>query len=72
VNGTFTVHFNDQIETFNFHYLSNAPEPTTLLLFGTGLAAIGWRKYLRTERGSHRRWEAVRDKPLVRSAQSEQ
>jgi|SRR5947209_2273901 len=48
ISGTLVVHFNDQVETFNFHYMSNAPEPATLLLFGTGLAAIGWRKHRRS------------------------
>ena len=45
VSGTLTVHFNDEIETFNFHYLSNVPEPVTLVLVGTGLVGIGWQKY---------------------------
>jgi hypothetical protein len=40
VSGTLTVHFNDATETFNFHYISNVPEPTSLVLLGTGLAAI--------------------------------
>jgi hypothetical protein len=45
VSGTLTVHLNDEIETFNFHYLSNAPEPTSLVLMGTGLLSIGWVKH---------------------------
>jgi hypothetical protein len=45
ISGTLTVHLNGENETFNFHYITNAPEPTTLVLMGTGLVAIGWRKY---------------------------
>jgi hypothetical protein len=48
VAGTLTVHFNDEMETFNLHYVSNAPEPGTLLLLGTGLAGIAWRKFRAT------------------------
>jgi hypothetical protein len=46
VSSVVTVTINDQSETFNFRY-SNAltPEPNTLLLLGTGVAIIGWRKY---------------------------
>ena len=45
VSGTLTVHFNDETETFNFHYISNVPEPTSVLLLGTGIAAVMWRKF---------------------------
>ena len=50
VDGVVTVAINDQSETFNFRYSSIStvvPEPTTLMLFGTGLAAVVWRKHRR-------------------------
>ena len=44
VAGSLTVNLNGTEETFPFHYGTFAPEPTSFLLLGTGLAAIAWRK----------------------------
>jgi hypothetical protein len=50
VAGQLRVQFNDETAVFNLQYVSNAPEPTTLLLLSTGLGGIAWRKRRQRQR----------------------
>ena len=44
VQGTLSLTLNGVTETYDFRYRSAVPEPGGILLLGTGLVGIGWRK----------------------------
>ncbi len=41
-----TVGSQTLTETFNERYVSNVPEPGSMLLLGTGLVVVAWRKWV--------------------------
>jgi hypothetical protein len=43
-SGTLVVNFGGSAQTFSFTFQSAVPEPTSLLLVGSGLAVFGWWK----------------------------
>jgi hypothetical protein len=43
--GTLTVKISGSVTTFGFMFQSPVPQPTRVVLRGTGLAAIGWRRF---------------------------
>ena len=40
--GTLVVNFDGSAQTFDFTFQSAVPEPTSLLMLGTGLGIVGW------------------------------
>jgi len=52
-SGTLGVDVNGSSTTYDFAFHSAVPEPTSMVLLGTGLGAIVWRRLRRTRQGQH-------------------
>ncbi len=50
VRGTLSLTLNGVTETYDFRYQTAVPEPGGVLLLGTGLVGIGWRKYAASDK----------------------
>lgn len=53
INGILTVNLNGVTQTYDFRYQTPVPEPSTMLLTGSGLMTVSWLKsFLRRKRSS--------------------
>lgn len=50
-SGTLVVDVNGSSTTFDFTFHSAVPEPTSMVLLGTGLGVVAWRRIRRTRQG---------------------